>query len=136
MLMNRFIFVFVFLLSSLQSHSQEIYQHQLSSVPDTSRFEIVQSQQGARYTFRIDKYMGIVSQLVEGENQELTWQTIGTDSKLTLDDYLATGTRVNFQLFISGLGIRYVFLIHIHTGTTWQLAQDSETEHLFWFPIH
>ena len=79
--------------------------------------------------------MGVVYQLVETTEQSLAWQQIGADSKITIDDYLTGGSRVNFQLFISGIGIRYIFLIHIHTGTTWQLAEDTETEELFWFPL-
>jgi len=34
---------------------QEVYSHQFSSAPDTSRFEIVQAEQGARNTFKFDK---------------------------------------------------------------------------------
>ena len=133
--MNRLILIISLLLSVLLGTAQEVYDHQYSSIPDTSRFEIVQSQQGVRYTFKIDKYLGIVYQLVETKEQSLAWQQIGNEPMIMLSDYLSAGRKVNFQLFISGLGIRYIFLLHIHTGTTWQLAEVSETKELFWLPL-
>ena len=43
--------------------------------------------------------------------------------------------KVNYQIFTSGLGPRYTFLINVNTGATWQLAEDSESDILFWTPL-
>ena len=159
-----------------QAWSQDFYKHQFSSVPDTSRYEIVQSEMGVRYTFKIDKYKGEVFQLVKSLKGDLVWESIGIDpivdlylesaleliaeltpeqiaelKKLTPEQIVEltpqqmtkyglendqissiTADKVNFQLFLSGLGIRYTFLLHIHSGRTWQLAEDVETDKLFW----
>ncbi len=159
-----------------QVRSQDVYKHQFSSTPDISRYEIVQSEMGVRYTFKIDKYRGEVFQLVKGLNDKLTWESLGIDPIVDLyletvlgliagltqeqiselkaltpeqfaeltpdqmakfglkDDQVSalTPDKVNFQIFISGLGIRYTFLLHIHTGKTWQLTKDTETDKLLW----
>ncbi len=57
------------------------------------------------------------------------------DPILLLDGYVkdeATTDKVNYQLFISGLGARYTFLLHVNSGKTWQLTEDSEHSLLFW----
>ena len=159
-----------------QVWSQDVYRHQFSSVPDSSRYEIVQSEMGARYTFKIDKYKGEVFQLVKSFNDDLSWESLGIDpivdlyletilgllAELTPEQISAlkemtpeqiseltpaqmtkyglendqisgiTPDKVNFQLFMSGLGIRYTFLLHIHSGRTWQLTEDKETSKLSW----
>ncbi|GAA4292628.1 hypothetical protein GCM10023163_08870 [Aestuariibaculum suncheonense] len=120
----------------------------MSSVPDSSRWEIVQSQQGVRYTFKIDKYIGRVYQLVMGENGE-TWQPIPFEG--LIETYISgleyrrieTGEEVlpedmlkpSWQLFTSGHGIKYTFLLNIHSGITLKLFVDTETEELFWKKI-
>jgi len=113
-----------------QGWTQEIYSHQLSSAPDSARYEIVQSERGGRYTFKIDKYAGTVFQITETRNQDLAWESIIFLEELT--EVELTPDKVNFQIFLSGLGARYIFLLHIHTGKTWQLAEDTESGLLFW----
>ncbi len=169
--MKKTLFLLIFAAIAYQGLAQNAYRHQFSSAPDTSRLEIVQSDMGARYTFRIDKYTGEVYQLVKTYNDDLAWEAIGVEGvHLDIILYVASeiaselpteqaakpnseqipgsalnlayekvskiiSDQVNFQLFISGSGMRYTFLLHIHTGKTWQLAQDIETEQLFWSAI-
>jgi hypothetical protein len=63
---------------------QESNRHQFSSVPDTSRFEIVQTELGAKYTFKIDKYNGTVYQLVKTKGDGLAWEIISNPER---EDY-------------------------------------------------
>ena len=120
----------ILILASLVCHgwTQETNNHQYSSAPENSRFQIVQSEQGARFTFNIDKYTGSVFLLVQGKSG-VTWQLIDSEEQL-YDETIPN--QVNYQLFTSALGIRYTFLININTGITWQLVEDKKTNVYWW----
>lgn len=177
--MKRNILSILIVICAYQLWSQEVSRHQFSSIPDTSRYEIVQSEMGVRYTFKIDKYKGEVFQLVKSLNDDLVWESLGIDpiTDLFLESILGLITeltpeqitklkemtpeqfaeltpeqmtkygletdkfssimpdKVNFQIFMSGLGIRYTFLLHIHSGRTWQLTEDVASNKLFWSSI-
>ena len=63
--------------SSLLSGSvatQSTNVHQSTTQPPDGRFEIVQSPQAAKWTFRLDGHRGNVDQLVETQDGALTWQ--------------------------------------------------------------
>ena len=123
---------FILILVSLvhQGWTQETYRHQFSSVPDSSRYEIVQSELGARFTFRIDKYNGIVKQLVEGEDG-LLWQPMLSPAFMNPEEEFYSD-KVNYQIFMSGLGARYTFLLNVNNGKTWQLTEEEDSGTLFW----
>lgn len=74
--------------------------------------------------------------MVKGEDDKLLWQFLGNPEyeeymKLNEDEQL----RVNYQFMISGLGIRYTFLLNVNTGKTWQLVKDIDSDQLFWSPL-
>ena len=126
--MKRIFFFLLLHMLTVKGWSQETSHHQFSSTPESSRFQIVQSEMGVRYTFNIDKYTGNVFLLVKGKSG-LTWQIIEAE----IQDYDEKKTnQVNYQLFTSGLGVRFTFLINVNTGITWQLAEDKKTDVLFW----
>lgn len=116
-----------------QGYSQDNYSHQFSSAPETVRYEIVQSDYGARYTLKIDKYSGKVFQLVSTDDGDLLWESILVLDNTKPDE--STWDKVNFQLFTSGLGPRFTFLLNVNTGTTWQLMEDTESKVLFFSPL-
>lgn len=127
--MKRSLLILLFVSLTSQVWSQEVYSHQFSNAPDTSRYELVQSESGLRYTFEIDKFTGQVWQLVLTSDGALAWQRITfLDTELPSE----SDDKVNYQLMISGLGARYIFLLHLATGKTWQLTEDTETGMLFW----
>ena len=128
--MKRILFILLFVSLAHQGWTQEIYSHQFSSAPETARYEIVQSERGSRYTLKIDKYTGQVFQIAEKRNGDLTWEPILLLEMLTQEE--ATPDKVNYQVFISGIGARYILLLHVKTGKTWQLAEDKETGLLVW----
>jgi hypothetical protein len=111
--------------------------HQASAPPPDARFEIVQSQLAARWTFRLDRYAGRVWRLVTSEEYDSEWQAMEV-----VQPPAASGSRPRFQLFASGLASRFLFLIDTDTGRTWQLSpavrrlpDGSDEELLRWEPL-
>lgn len=90
--------------------------------PATSRYEIVQSQLAAKWTFRIDKYCGRISQLVKTKDDDVTWEAMPVLHlpKCTNDP------RVHFQIFSSGLAARHTYLLNVDTGRTWVLSTSKD----------
>ena len=60
-----------------------------------SRFEMIQSANGAKYTFRLDKFTGRVWQYVKGEGDDNGWQEMAVAPKPL------TSTKPKFQIFVS-----------------------------------
>lgn len=122
------------MLSISQAQLADITQpNQKSSVPNDSRFEIVQSTISARLTFLLDKYTGIVYQEVKDKDGNVNWEEMKRIHKYF--DTEANPNKANYQLFTSGLAVRFTFLTNINTGTTWVLTQDSETKEEYWAPM-
>jgi len=97
-------------------------EHHQTSSPDDARYEITQSGVGVRWTFRLDRYSGMVDLMVSTTDDQLTWQPMPV---LGLEpDPKANKPR--FVIFISGHGARYTFLMDIRTGDTWILTRDIE----------
>jgi hypothetical protein len=91
-----------------------------TSIAPSARFEIVQSELAARWTFRLDKFCGRVSQLVSTSDDELTWE----DMPVAQRPVCATTAR--FQIFTSGLAARHTFMVDTQTGKTWQLETSGD----------
>lgn len=111
-----------------QGWTQETYRNQFSIAPDTARYEIVQSELGAKITLKIDKYDGRIYLLVESK-KKLAWQLMAVDKHP--QDKKIPG-KVNYQIFTSGLGVKFTFLLNVNTGATWQLSNEPEYNELFW----
>lgn len=126
--MKHLILTIAIIASSLNCLGQETTNHQFSTAGNNSRFQIVQSDFGVRLTFNIDKYTGNVFLLVEGKDG-ITWQLI--DAEVQAYDEKKEN-QINYQLFTSGSGVRYTFLLNVNTGITWQLVEDSKTKEMFW----
>ena len=84
--------------------------------PQNSRFEMTQSGIGARFTFRLDKFTGRVWQYVKEANDEDGWEEMIVLPKPT------ASSKPKFQIFLSGIGARYSFLIDNDNGNTWLLV--------------
>lgn len=99
----------------------DITLHQSTAVDPESRYEIVQSQLAARWTFRLDRYTGEVMQLLLNKEKENIWE------KVLVQDLpkLKSPARPRFQIFTSGLAARHTFLLDTVTGKTWTLIFDS-----------
>ena len=92
----------------------------------------MQSTLGARATYRIDKVLGQTDVMVMKVDSSLTWESMPRRAH-TVADTKVTG-RINYQIFISGLGNRHTYLINLNTGATWLLVRASE-DHLLWDPL-
>jgi len=122
--------------SSLAQQTSDIHQH--TTLPSGARFEIVQSELAARWTFRLDRFTGHIAQLVKTKDDDNAWEEM---SIIGLPSVTAP-LHPRFQLFASGLAARYTFLIDTETGRTWVLvtgkrkqADGTEYEVSSWDPF-
>jgi hypothetical protein len=107
--------IFLLLLcgDGLAQQTSDIHQH--TTPPAGARFEIVQSELAAKWTFRLDRFTGHVAQLVKTDDDDNTWAEM---TVLNLPPVKAP-LHPRFQLFVSGLAAKFTFLIDTETGTTW-----------------
>jgi hypothetical protein len=106
--------------------------HQKTTFPSEGRYEIVQSEIAAKYTFRLDRFTGKVSQLVEDSEHNVSWEEM-TVMKLPK---ISNPKTPRFLIFISGLAARHTFLMDSFTGNTWVLANDTATPGItVWDPM-
>lgn len=103
---------------------------QSTEAPNDSRFEVIQSELAARWTFRLDKQCGRVAQLVSTELGGVAWQEMMV---LNLPDCDLLG-RLRYQIFTSGLAARHTFLIDTQSGRSWILTENSDSEPI-WDPF-
>ena len=122
--------IIVFLLLSSALFSREMGLNQNTEVPDTSRFSIIQSTLSADMTFKLDKYTGSVSRMLEG-NKGTFWLKIKREKHA---DDIKTKNSVNYQIFTSGLSAQMVYLLNVNTGLTWELSENSKLG-IFWKAI-
>ena len=118
------IFILMFLAFSSLSWAQVSYPHQITKAPESSRYEIIQSQYefSTKISLKLDKYTGYVYELVK-RKEGLTWQLISAEVH-SLN--VVTPDKVNFQIFLSDSGNYWTFLINVNTGITWRLLKDPE----------
>lgn len=89
-----------------------------SLVPVDARYEIVQSPLNIRDTFRLDRWSGATGVLLESpEDKRLVWRSIPMD-----DPPQVTPTKPRFQLTVSGVAAKGVYLIDTVTGDSWVLT--------------
>jgi hypothetical protein len=107
-------------ISGFAQQPSDVHQH--TTPPVGARFEIVQSELAARWTFRLDRFTGHVAQLVKTEDVVNTWEEM---TVLNLPPVKAP-LHPRFQLFTSGVAAKYTFVIDTETGKTWVLATDKK----------
>jgi hypothetical protein len=98
----------------------------------------VQSQLAAKWTFRLDRYLGRVWQLVKTNVDDNAWEEMPVMGLPKGQSAM----RPHFQIFTSGLAARHTFLVDNDTGKTWVVvvgkrkAQDgTEYEINTWQPF-
>lgn len=127
------------LLSPRSAQSQINTQpNEQTTTPTNARYEIVQSQLAARWTFRLDRYTGRIAQLVKTADDSSAWEEMTVYVLPTI----ASPSKPRFQLFTSGLAVRHTYLIDTDTGKTWilvsgkrKLASGIEYEYHSWEPL-
>lgn len=124
-------FIIGLLIVSVGSAAAHAAEHQSavsSTLGTTARYQIVQSELAARYTYRIDRVCGSIWQMVnDSSKNELWWSPLEVRDKPACT---ADG-RARYQFFSSGIAVRDTFLMNTDTGTTWQLVRTSDDINLF-----
>ena len=102
-----------------------------TTIPESSRFEVVQSNLAPKWTFLLDRHEGRVYQLVVTKYGNNAWEGM-----------LVVGSPVpykkaTYQIFASGLSARFTFLVDTESGNTWTLSsQKGKTATYFvWAPF-
>ena len=102
-----------------------------STVPDSARYEVVQSPLLAKLTFRLDRFTGETWQFVTKKKGGYAWQRV---ERLELSNDSKVAGRVNYQMFLSGIRAQTTVLINTNTGASWYIAEDPK-EGVFWSPM-
>lgn len=105
----------------------------LQSQNNEPRFKIVQSTIAALGTYKLDSYNGDVYQMVVDAKGNNKWNLI----RKIVHSYNDTKVegKVNYEIFLSTIAMRFTYLINVNTGVSWQLFQDPDTEENFFSPI-
>lgn len=121
------------------AQNAEVKNHQQSETPATARFQVVQSSSMVRDTFRLDRVVGRVWQLVSNKSGELVWQPMPVRG---LPEVSTSAPR--FQIFLSSTLRRISLLVDSQTGQSWQLQSArinpeepdiEENTEFVWNPI-
>jgi hypothetical protein len=108
--------------------------HSSTTVPANSRYEIVQSTLAARWLFKLDRQTGVVYQIVRTKDDDNVWEQMEVRGLP-----LAPAVGVHYELFLSGLAAKFMFLMNLDTGQTWQLQSSTDAatkeEDFVWNPI-
>nr|WP_199001864.1 hypothetical protein [Flavobacterium sp. ASV13] len=125
--MKKIGILLIFITLSFSAFSQQNGTNQATSLCN-GHWEFFMSDVAAKYTFKVDKFTGDVYQFVQKEDKTYTWQFI---EKETSNRDIVKQDSINYQLFSSGLGIRFTFLLNINSGLTWQLVRDEKEGYFF-----
>lgn len=95
---------------------------------EAGRYEIIIPDNMIRYTFRLDKFTGDIWQLVKNSDDSSTWQKVYREPSYfdsTDED------KINYQLIVPANAARFIMLININNGTTWQICRTKDDEVAF-----
>jgi hypothetical protein len=105
--------------------------HNSTSIGSQARYEFVQSSLAARWTFRLDRVCGVVSQVVISKAENMTFEPMVV---LGLPRCVPDG-KIRYQLFTSGLAARHTYLLNTDNGKAWQMQaikdKDGNEIHLW-----
>lgn len=95
---------------------------------EAGRYEIIIPDNMIRYTFRLDKFTGDIWQLVKKSDDSSTWQKVYREPSY-LDS--TDEDKINYQLIVPANAARFIMLININNGTTWQICKTKDDEVAF-----
>jgi hypothetical protein len=105
--------------------------HSSSTLGGQARYEMVQSSLAARWTFRLDRVCGNVSQVVLAQSENMTFESMLV---LGLPKCVPDG-KIRYQLFTSGIAARHSYLLNTESGKAWQvqsLKNKDGNEYYSW----
>jgi hypothetical protein len=110
------IFTIVFLAAQPSYAQRDISDlHQKTTTPGDARYEILQSQLAAKWTFRLDRFSGRVWQLLKTPTDGNAWEEMPVQGLTKITN----PNKPRFLLFTSGIAARHTFLMDSLTGKTW-----------------
>lgn len=123
-----------FLLGGYTASGQTHGTSSESPASANARFVIVQSTDSLRYVFKLDRYSGNIWQAVYDEDGKTVWQ------EMAIIDLPkpAQPAVPRYQMSLTALGMRNVFLIDNLSGMTWMLLQivgDRVSNGEAWVPV-
>jgi len=129
--MKKMLVFFILIFGSNIIYSQGIdisnnYDKKYNSVSSSllgGKYELVQSDIVARLTFKIDKYNGRVWQIVEKSDGSYSWDMIEKEES---KNDVKIENKINYQFFMSGLAVRFSYLINVNTGIVWQVVEKKD----------
>lgn len=123
---KRYCLILILIVISNTLHAQNMPSdvHQYTNIAPEGRYEIVQSELAAKWTFRLDRYTGDVSQLVTTSDGSDAWEFMIIIGKPNI----TPPYKPRFQIFTSGLAARHTFLIDNDTGRTWVLSSIKDKD--------
>jgi len=119
--------ILLLILANSALFAKDFGPNQVTAVPNTSRYSMIQSTLTADMTFKLDKYTGSVSRMLEG-NKGIFWLKLKREKH---SDDIQIRDKVNYQIFTSGLNIQMIYLLNVNTGVTWELSENSKLG-IFW----
>ena len=123
------IFILVFLPSILFAQSNE--KQTATTFPQNGKYEIITSSLAFRYTFLLNRETGDTWQLVTTRSGGYAWEKIYRNRNS--DDKVPDGYKgAVYQITMSGMAAKGMWLTNTLTGATWTLYSDSDTGELFW----
>lgn len=125
--MKKVRFIICFIILGFPVFGQDNGSNQTTSLSH-GHWEFFMSDVAIKYTFKVDKFTGNVYQFVQREDKSYTWQLIERETS-RID--IQKQDSINYQLFSSGLGIRFTFLLNTNSGLTWKLVKDEKDIYFF-----
>lgn len=106
------------------AQNRDSVTHNSTSVGNQARYEIVQSSLAARWTFRLDRVCGVVSQVVISKTENMTFEQMIVSG---LPRCVPDG-KIRYQLFTSGLAARHTYLLNTESGKAWQMQAVKDKD--------
>ena len=118
-------FLFTFSFGQLLIAQSNGRQETTTTYPEKGRYEVITSSIAVRDTFLLDRETGETWVLTESSKSNYVWQKLTRQANLK--EILPEGfTGAAYQIVISGIAAKDIFLVNTITGATWTLYEDKK----------
>ena len=95
----------------------------VSAPPVNARFQIIQSELAAKATFKLDRFAGRVWQFLSTPDGNV-WSLMHVEGMPTKG---IESVVPRFQIFSSGLALKFTYLLDTVSGSCWELAGSEKS---------